>query len=517
MDIKITNGRVVDGTGAPERVADIGISGSVIRDVGDLSGVSASTVIEASGKLVCPGFIDAHSHSDAYLLIEPSATSKTFQGITTEVVGNCGASAAPLRGTYQLPSDWQTHTYPGTWSSVAEYRALLEAAEPAPNVVLLIGHKALRVACAGLAHRAVTDEELAQMKTLLEQGMDEGARGLSTGLIYAPAMYADAHELEALGHVVAARDGIYTSHMRSEGNDILEAIQETLNMGRKTGVRVEISHLKISGASNWDKVDAALFLIRDAREEGIDVAADRYPYTSGCTELDVIFPDWAEEGGRAALVARVRNPTERARIRDHFADRECAYWEGITLGTAWDPAYAEYQGMPLVAVAEKLGMEPVDATLHLVDVGEARTTAFFGGMTEGNMMTILAEPYVMIGSDASLRAPEGPLGRDYPHPRAYGAFPKFLRLSLDGKTVPLPEAIRKMTGLPAAHFGLSDRGILAPGKAADVIVIDPETVTDRATYASPHQLAQGLEHAMINGVSTVENGRLTGRRGGRVV
>jgi len=514
LDLKITGGTVYDGTGRSGVRADIGITGRTISEVGDLAPAEARRELDARGRFVCPGFIDAHSHSDAYLLLEPSAPSKLYQGITTEVVGNCGSSAAPRFGQARLPSDWQAFEYPGFWQSTAEYRAILERVVPAVNVVALVGHNVLRGSVVGYEGRAATPDELTAMARLLAESLDAGARGFSTGLIYPPGMYASAAEIETLARVAAARGGLYTSHMRSEGRQLIESLEETIGVGRVTGVRVQVSHLKTSGRANWSLIDRALETIERARAAGIEVAADRYPYVSSCTELDVIFPNWATEGGHEAELARLRDPATRARLRaDILASRPEDYWGIVTIGSS-KAQDGRFRGRLLADAAGELGMEPVDAALYLIETDKLGTSAFFQGMCEDNMWRILAQPYVMLGSDASVRAPWGPLSRDYPHPRAYGTCPRFLRAALDGRTVPLEEAVRKMTSLPADWFRLADRGRLAPGKAADVVVGDPATVRDLATYAAPHQLAAGIVHVTVNGTCELEDGRLTGQRAG---
>ena len=516
FDLKITGGQVIDGTGHPAFRADVGIQGDGIQEIGDLFAAEAKRSVDATGKIVCPGFIDVHSHSDAYLLIEPSAPSKIFQGVTTEVVGNCGASAAPRVGRYPMPSDWRDKKYPGPWKTVTEYRKLLDQVKPAVHVVLLIGHHAIRAGIMGYEGRAATDSEFKAMADLLAKSLDEGGAGLSTGLIYSPGMFAPPEEIIGLAKVVAQRGKIYTSHMRSEGSKLLEAIDETLNIGRQSGVRVQISHLKTSGRNNWHLIDAALDKIRKAKAEGVEAASDRYPYTAACTDLDVILPDWASEGGREAVLKRLRDSRTRKRIRDDLASsRDGQYWESVTVGTTHHPNNRKFQGVPLLQAAKQLSVDPVDAVLHLIDTDELHTGGIFFGMSETNMWKILGEPYVMIGSDASVRAPGGPLGCDHPHPRAYGTFPRFLRAALDGKTVQLPEAIRKMTSLPAEQFRLKDRGILARGKRADVVVFDPSEVRDMATYEKPHQFAKGIDLVVVNGVVTLRDGRLTGHRAGQ--
>lgn len=516
LDLIINGGLVIDGTGATGWEADVGIRGDGISQLGDLSGAEAKERIDASGCVVCPGFIDVHSHSDTYLLIEPSAPSKIFQGITTEVVGNCGASAAPLLGDYRMPSDWADKEYPGSWSSVAEYRALLEQQRPAPNVVLLIGHNTLRAGIAGYADRRLSSDELRQMMFTLDQALDEGGRGMSSGLLYPPGMYAPAQEILMLAKVVASRDGIYTSHMRSESAELLDAVRETIDVGRESGCRVEVSHLKATGRGNWDLAGQAIEIIEDARAEGVRVAADRYPYTYSSTDLDVIFPPWAEEGGRDAVLGRLRDAGQRKKIREALLEgRFGSDWESITIGSTGNPDNRRFQGIALSEVADMLQMEPVDAVLHILDTDDLKTSAFFAGMSDENMIRILSRPWVMVGSDASLRSLTGPLSRDYPHPRAYGSFPRFFRLMLDSGLLPVEEIIRKTTSLPAGQFGLKGRGTISEGSAADLVVFDPEVFRDTATCSNPHQLATGMKHVVINGEFVLRNGALTGKRAGR--
>lgn len=518
FDFRISGGCVLDGTGTAARRFDVGILGDRIEDVGDLSAAAARTTIDAAGCLVCPGFIDVHTHSDAFLLIEPSSPSKLFQGITTEVLGNCGVSAAPVEGAFRLPSDWADKEYARPWRTVTEYCDLLRDAGPAPNVVLLVGHANLRGAAIGYANRPAGRDEIRAMEGMLTRALDEGAHGLSTGLVYPPGAFAAQEELAAMARIVAAREGIYTSHMRSEGKDLQNSVKETLSLARKTGVRAQISHLKVSGRNYWSTLEEALTRIRESRAAGVQVAADRYPYTRSSTELDVIFPVWAQEGGREAVLARLRDPGDRAKLRaELLRDRTSDFWDTITVASTCNPGHREFRGMKLADIASILGMSPVDAVLFLLDADELRTSAFFSSMSEENMRKVLAEPYVMIGSDASLRAPAGVLSRDHPHPRAYGAFTRFLGMAIHGKTVPIPEAVRKMTSLPAEHFRLRDRGRIARGMKADIAVFAPDRVSDCATYEAPHQLSEGTEYVLVNGVATVARGALTGRRAGRVL
>jgi len=514
FDLLIQNGTVLDGTGAEAVSADVGICGDRIKEIGDLSKAEAKQIIDATGKMVCPGFIDAHSHSDAYLLIDPRASSKVFQGITTEVCGNCGASVAPRLGDAKLPSDWQDKPFPGTWRTVAEYRKLFEQAKPAVNEALLIGHNTLHRGVCGYEPRGANPDELKEMCRALEQALDEGGCGMSTGLIYPPASAVPQEEIVELAKVVAGRNGITTSHMRSEGRKLLEAIDETLEIGRKSDARVQISHLKASGEANWHKLDTALEKIEAVRTAGLEVAADRYPYTAAQTDLDIILPDWALYDGKEAVLGRLKNSKVRKKIIDELTESPPGRWSDVMIGSVENPDYHTFKGMKLEDAAKILEMEPVDALLHIVEKDELRTGGIFFGMSEENMWRVLETPWVMIGSDASLRAPDGILSKDHPHPRAYGSFTKFLRASLNGQTVALPEAIQKMTALPADQFKLKGRGVLKNGNFADVIVFDSDAIKENATYADPHQLSDGMDAVIINGTLTIENGKLTGCRNG---
>jgi N-acyl-D-amino-acid deacylase len=516
FDLLIRNAQIIDGSGKQPFSGDLAVQGDRIADIGDLPRADARTVINANGACLSPGFIDVHSHSDTYLLIEPSSPSKTTQGISTEVVGNCGASGAPIHPPARMPSDWADKKYPAHWNSVAEYRKVLEQVKPAPNVVLLAGHNTLRGGVAGYENRMMTPEELHLARQRLRAALSEGASGFSTGLIYPPGMFAPREEIIELCKVVAEAGGIYTSHMRSEGSGLLAAIEEAIDIGRKSGVRVEISHLKTSGRKNWPLLDNALSLIRQARKQGQDIAADRYPYNFSSTNMDSVLPAWAQEGTREDVLARLKSPSSRQRILDALSEnRSPAEWARVSIGSTFQPEALQFRGRPVTELAGMLKVPPAEAVLHLLEQDSLRTSAFFFGMSEENMLAILSEPYVMVGCDASLRAPEGPLGQDYPHPRAYGTFPRFLRMVLDGKLLSLPEAVRKITSLPAEHFRLKNRGVIRKNACADLVVFDPAVIRDQATCASPHQFSTGILHLIVNGVPTLQDGKLTGIRGGR--
>ena len=507
FDFKIINGALINGSGSDAVKTDLGIAGDRISDIGNLQQAEARETIDASGCVVCPGFIDVHTHSDTYFLIEPTAPSKLYQGITTEVCGNCGASGAPVSSFDHLPSDWADKRYPGTWSTMTEYRALLEERGFGINIVNLVGHNTLRRSTIGYENRPATSDELSQMVRDLEESMEAGARGFTTGLVYAPGMFAPREELVTLAKVAAKHGGIYGSHMRSEGDALLEAIDETLAIGRAAGARVQVSHLKVSGRANWSKVDDALAMICTAIERGEPVASDRYPYTAGATDLDVVFPEWAAEGGRAGILARLEDSAACERLRGELIDsRDPEAWSGILVGSTTHPDNERFRGLSLTDVAVLLELpHPVDAILHLCRTDELKTGAFFACMSEDNMRRILKEPYVMLGSDASLRALTGPLSHDYPHPRAYGSMPRFLRMVLDEQLMPLEEAIRKMTSLPAGQFGLSKRGELKRDYAADIVVFHPDELEDHATYGNPHMLSSGIRDVLINGVRTLKS------------
>ncbi len=518
LDVKITGGLVFDGTGASGRSADIGITGDAITEIGDLSSAPAGKIIDARGKCVCPGFIDVHSHSDAYLLIQPDAMSKIFQGVTTEIVGQCGASASPLQGEYKMPSDWRDKKYPKEWHTAAEYRAALQSVVPAVNVGFLTGHSAVRAGVMGYEPRQASAAELAAMKQLLEKSLNEGSRGFSTGLVYPPGSCAKPSEIWELARIAAKHDGIYASHMRSEGAALIEAVEETIEVCRRTGVRTQISHLKTAGPANWPKIDRVLEIIRSARDAGLPVMSDRYPYTASSTDLDIVLPSWASTGGPDAVLGRIRDAANRAKILSELKQsRTNADWERIMIGSVSHPDHANFPGLRLPEISEQMKVHPAEALLKIIEKDELKTGGIFFGMSEDNMWRILSEPYVMIGSDASIRAPAGPLSKDHPHPRAYGAFPRFIRKVIDEKRMPLEEAVRKMTSLPAEHFKLKGRGRLAKGFKADITVFDPEKIADKATFAKPHQLAAGMSAVLVDGCVTLLDGKLSGQRSGSVL
>ena len=534
FDLIIRKGRVVDGTGAPERCTDIGVVGDRIMALEDLSKAEARRVYDASGAVVAPGFIDVHAHSDAYLLLEPDAPSKLTQGITTEINGQCGGSAAPLYGAARMPSDWAGQHYgrltpggvvtpnaqPGpTWSTLADYRQLFEAIRPALNTIQFVGHNTLRAGVMGYAPRVATAPEVRQMTQRLEQALDEGGWGLSTGLLYQPGKYAETEEVLALVGAAAAREAFFATHMRSEGERLLESIDEVLQLTRATGIRTQISHLKTAGKDNWHKLEQVLARLVNARAEGLRLHADRYPYTAACTDLDVVLPEWASAGGREAILRNLREPATRCRVEEAL-DASARDWATIMIGGGWSDASRAFSGSTVAEAAQALSLTPGQVVCRFIDLDDTRTSAFFFGMCDENLKRILQAPWVMPGSDASLRAPWGPLGLDHPHPRAYGTMPRYLRL-MTGRLAgvegcfSLEEAVRRMTSLPAEAFGICRRGVLAPGAFADIVVFAEEAFCDVATYARPHQFAEGMRLVVVNGAPAYEHGRFSGQRRGR--
>lgn len=516
FDLLLTGGEVLDGSGAPAQRLDVGVRGGRIAALGDLGNASARQRLDCAALTVAPGFIDAHSHSDAYLLIEPTAPSKLFQGVTTEVVGHCGASAAPLRGEARLPSDWASFSYPGTWRGVAEYRTLLERQGVGMNVLALAGHRNLRMAVMGSAPRPATPSEIDAMARALEEAMDEGMAGFSTGLVYEPSRHARTEEVEALARVAARRGGLHATHLRNEGPRLLEAIDEALDISRRTGVALQIAHLKTAGRANWPLATAATARIDAARNEGLRVHADRYPYLASGTELDVLLPDWSGQDGREAVLARLRDPaTRRKVVEDLQREHPPEYWPTVRVGGTWCGETRPFRGQRLDSAAAALGLSPAEALVWIVERDGLRTGGFFFGMCEENLRHFLAQPWLMVGSDASIRAPDGPLSQDHPHPRAYGAHARLLAMAREGGPLTLAETVRRMTSLAADGFGLRDRGRLAVGQCADVAVFDAARVRDVSTYAEPHRLAEGVRHVVVNGVPALCDGQATGRLAGR--
>ena len=513
MKTLIANGTVIDGIGAAARRADVLVDGERIAAIGEISAPDAET-IDATGCLVTPGFIDAHTHSDAYLVLEPDAPSKITQGITTEVNGQCGGSIAPRYGEARLSGDWAAILGERlVWRSLAEYRETLAAAKPAVNTVQFIGHNTLRSSVVGYAARAATPDELAKMGRLLEEALDQGGWGLTTGLIYQPGKYSTPEEVVALAKVAAAKGGLYATHMRSEGDRILEAIDEVIALARTTGIRAEISHLKTSGRKNWTKIDAVLEKIEGAMAEGLVLGSDRYPYCAAGTDLDVVLPDWAQEGAALGEVERLKDAAARTRIAAEInaLDRD---WSTVMIGGTWHDDSRRFSGRTIAAICADEKTTPGEFICRIRGQDGAKTGAFFFGMSEENLAKIYSRSWIVPGSDASLRAPWGPLGADHPHPRAYATMPEFYR-RVRALGFSREETVARMTSVPAKRFGLRDRGELRVGAFADLVVWNEADFRAKATYTEPHQFTEGVKFVMVNGTVPYRGGRFTGDRGGR--
>ena len=541
--ICIKNGTIVDGTGKPAFQGDVLIDVDKIREICPSAvrlRLPTTTIetIDATGAIVSPGFIDAHTHSDAYLVIEPDAPSKITQGITTELNGQCGGSVAPRYGEARLSSDWAAILGDRlTWHSLAEYREVLSAAKPAVNTVQFIGHNTLRSSVVGYAARAATPEELRQMSRLLEQSLDEGGWGLTTGLIYQPGKYSTPEEVVALAKVAAAKGGYYATHMRSEGDRILEAIDEVIELVKATGIRAEISHLKTSGRKNWNKIDAVLGKIEGAMEKGLLLGSDRYPYCAAGTDLDIVLPDWAQVGGCPAEVERLKVQGSRSRIIGEInsSDRD---WSEVMIGGTWDPGNKPYGGKTVAEILTVPSRSPATGAGQPIrlpaPVGEdadgtvspgelicdillrdgCKTGSFFFGMSEENLAKIYSRPWIVPGSDASLRAPWGPLGADHPHPRAYATMPEFYRRVRE-LGFSREETVARMTSVIADRFGLRGRGRIEKGAFADLVVWNEAEFRAKATFTDPHRFTDGVKCVMVNGTVSYCDGKFTGDRGGR--
>ncbi|MDO5462672.1 MAG: D-aminoacylase [bacterium] len=517
LDTLLRQATLFDGTGAPPVLADVGIAADKIVAIGDLSTQQAPSEINAKGLWLTPGFIDTHTHSDAFLLLEPYAPSKLTQGVTTEIGGQCGGSAAPRLNGAKLPSDWEAQTYPPrpgretsgpNWDTVADYRTCLEAAAPAINFILFTGHNTLRKGVMGDAPRVATPAELTAMVRNLEAALEEGAWGFTTGLVYHPGIHSTREEVLALGRACARAGGMYATHMRSEGDHLLEAMDEVFNLVRESGIHAEISHLKTSGKANWHKLPLALEKIEAMRAEGYWVHADRYPYLSAGTDLDIILPEWAAAGGATAILSHLTNASDRQRVIDELNATTADRAAEIMIGGTWSPEMTGASGKTLQELMHLWDLSFGEAVVRILLADQSRTGAFFFGMNEANLHTILSQPWVMPGSDASLRAPWGPLGKDWPHPRAYGTMPRFFRILTETLGLSPEAAIHRMTGLPAQAFGIPNRGVIREGAFADLVLLDPQQWQDRSTYANPHQFSTGVKDVFVNGSPVLAEGEI---------
>jgi N-acyl-D-aspartate/D-glutamate deacylase len=527
-DILIRNGRVVDGESSPCAHLDVAINGAGIVEIDEHIDGKASRVIDAEGMVVCPGFIDIHSHSELALLANPMAESKIMQGVTTELVGNCGSSPAPLLGqaleeTVRLAEKLHVDI---DWSSLDEYFQRVARQGTSVNVATMTGAETLRRSVVGVANVKASAEELACMNRLLAESMLQGAYGLSSGLIYAPGCYASTEELISLASTSASMGGIYASHIRGEGTTVVRAVKEAIRIGREARSRVEISHFKVCGRTNWGRANDPIRLVDAAREEGVDVVFDVHPYTASSTSLDTILPPWAREGDKKDVIARIRDPATRQRIKEDIGKltddwendvAECG-WENIVAVGFRGEANKRFENRSVAEIADILGKGPTDTALDLLVDEDLQIDSVLHDMSENDVETMIRNPLAAIGSDGSAESPSGPMGKYAVHPRAYGTFPRVIRhYALERKLFSTEEAIRKMTSMPAERMGLNDRGILAVGYAADIVIFNPKTIRDTATFESSQSFPEGIPTVIVNGVITVDQGVHTGERAGKVL
>jgi N-acyl-D-amino-acid deacylase len=511
FDLLIHNGRIMDGTGNPWYRADVGIRGERIAAIGSLGGSEALQAIDAHGQIVCPGFVDPHSHSDLYLLAHPRHEPKMLQGVTTEVLGQDGISYAPVSDAglthwrdYWMAVDGRPDLEWG-WRSVADFLARFDRAV-SPNVAYLVPHGTVRHEVMGLADRPLTDVELRRMEELIAQGMEEGAMGLSTGLTYLPAFYSTTEELVACCQVVARYGGVYVTHLRDYGDHISGAVEEALTIGRRTGVPVHISHFN-------GRAEECLPLIDRARSEGLDVTFENYPYLAGCTLLSHFLPRWAQAGGIPGTVTRLRDTAARKRIQEEMAGTHEGQWQNYTICAVGTEGNQCYEGLTLSKAAEATGGEVVDFICDLIIHERLAVTVVqhHANRTEGDLRSMMKHRAHMVCTDAIL------LG-SYPHPRGYGTYPRYLgHYVRDEGVLTLEECVRKMTSLPARRFGLGDRGVLCEGLCADVVIFDPDNVRDIATFDDPCRYPVGIETVIVNGEVVVHDGQHTGATPGRAL
>jgi N-acyl-D-amino-acid deacylase len=528
FDLVITNGHIIDGTGSPWYSGDVGIRSGKIAAIGNLSDAQRTRTIDVHGMVVAPGFIDMLGQSELTILVNPNLPSKIYQGITTEITGE-GDSAAPLNDAIIQAKRQKYDHYHITpdWHSFQQYFARLEKQGMGINLASYVGATQVRRMVLGDDDKQPIPAQLDQMRELVGQAMREGAIGVSTSLEYAPAPYAKTEELIALAAEASKFGGIYATHMRDESNSVLSAIDEALRIGREGHIPVEIWHLKVAGKANWGRMPEVVAKINAARAEGMDITADTYAYPAWFNEFSAFIPAWAHDGGDAKLIERLKDPAMRARIRKDMMTPSNTWdneWEEISgpqdvlIGVVHNPKLLPLQGKRLSEVAKLQNKDPMDALFDLLIEDNASTEVAVFGMSEPDIVLALQQPWVAFDNDSAGASPEGILGQEHPHPRAYGTFPRILRKYVrEEKKLTLEDAIRKFSALPAQRMRLTDRGVLKAGMWADVVVFDPATIRDLATFENPNQLSQGMEYVLVNGVAVIDQGKQTGVLPGKVL
>ena len=512
-DVVFRNARILDGTGAPWYRGDVAVKDGRVVKVG-VAETTGREETDCSGIYLCPGFIDMHSHSDEALVTTPTADSKVTQGVTLEVIGQCGASAAPRGMRPEDESDEGDEALKYTWTGMESYLNLIEKNGISVNVIALVGHGTIRRQAMGTVMRAPTSDEMNLMKRLVAEAMDQGAWGMSTGLIYVPGVYAGTDELIDLARVVSSRRGIYFTHLRNEGAKLIEAIEEALRIGKEADLPVQISHFKSAGKANWGKVAPAIEVIEEARRSGIDVTADQYPYVASSTGLGAFLPPWVWEGGKEAALSRMRDPIERQRIINSLAGQDV--WSNLVIANVSCVLDAGFVGKSIADTGKALGVSPEEACVGLLERNSGTVQVVNFSMSEDDVRTVMKQPWVMVGSDAQALKRE--TARGQPHPRSYGTFARIIgKYVREEKTLRLEEAIRKMTSLPAMRLGLQDRGLIREGMWADLVLFNAEEVADEATYINPHRYARGILRVLVNGIDVVRDGKHTGSRPGHVL
>ncbi|MCG6553381.1 MAG: D-aminoacylase [Candidatus Magnetominusculus sp. LBB02] len=524
LDVLIKNALIHNGTGRQPYTADIGISGQRIAFISESVNASAKVTINADGLIACPGFIDVHSHSEFSLTTTPEADSKLLQGVTTEINGNCGFSAAPIYNDAvgHLEKEFMLHKVQKRWQSFKQYNEALKEARPAINFSTLTGHGNVRASVLGYKNQQAQGTDMAAMAAMLRQSIEQGSIGLSTGLIYSPGVFSTNAELIELIRLSGASPFIYATHMRSEGDTLIESIEDTIEIGRQTGIKIHISHLKTAGKHNWHKIDSVINAIESAALEGIKITCDRYPYTASQTSLDTALPTWTYEGGDEAELARLTNPELCRKIKDETAaTRENgSYWKGVLISSVKTEKNRHLEGMTIADAAAMAGKKPIDFAVDLLIEERLAVDAIFFSMSEDNLRRILSLPICMVGSDSTVRPVGRPNGstEGKPHPRGFGSFPRYLsKYVISEGLMPMQEAIRKITGLAAETFGLKDRGVLRENAYADITLFDERAVKDTSEYTAPWAVPEGIEYVFVNGHLAAKGGRTMPDRAGMVL